>query len=100
MLLQLQGAEVDATTSGQAALEMLATGKYDLLLSDIGMPEMSGIELMKRARQLTPAKPFRSVAITGYGSDSDVRDALDAGFDAHISKPISLERLRTVLERL
>ena len=100
MLLQLQGAEVDATTSGAAAIEMLATGQYDLLLSDIGMPQMSGIELMKRARQLTPVKPFRSVAITGYGSDSDVRDALDAGFDAHISKPVSLERLRMVLERL
>ena len=100
MLLQLQGAQVDTAPSGQAALDMLVVGSYDLLLSDIGMAEMSGTELIGRARQLTLNKPLVSMAITGYGSESDVRDALDAGFDAHISKPISLERLQAALQRL
>ncbi len=100
MLLQLQGAKVDTTTSASTALDMLSTGGYDLLLSDIGMANMSGIELIKQARQLTLAKPLVGVAITGYGSESDVRDALEAGFDAHISKPVSLERLQATLQRL
>ena len=100
MLLELLGAKVDSTTSGFEALKMLTTGDYDLLLSDIGMPEITGTELIKKARQLKVVKPFRSVAITGYGSESAVKQALEAGFDAHISKPVSLERLGAVLHRL
>jgi two-component system, chemotaxis family, CheB/CheR fusion protein len=99
-LLELEGASVSTTTRASEALSMLAEGNYDLLLSDIGMPEMSGLELMKRARELQPAKHFRSVAISGYGSESDARDARAAGFDAHVSKPISIERLRAALESL
>jgi two-component system CheB/CheR fusion protein len=100
MLLQLEGASVDTTTSPKEALKMLETGDYDLLLSDIGMPEMSGIEFLQRARELDLAKPFRSVAITGFGSEGDFRDTRVAGFDGHISKPISLDRLRAVLEQI
>ena len=99
-LLELEGASVDTTTSAATALNMLAAGDYDLLLSDVGMPEMSGIELMQRARELRPAKAFRSVAITGYGRDADTQAALAAGFDAHLTKPVSLERLKNVLQRL
>ena len=76
---------------------MLETGDYDLLLSDIGMPEMSGLELIAKARQLRTPKAFRSVAVTGFGSEADVREALAAGFDAHVSKPISIERLKAAL---
>jgi two-component system CheB/CheR fusion protein len=100
MLLEIEGASVDTTTSPEEALRMLETGEYDLLLSDIGMPEMSGIQLMQRARELVLPKPFRGVAITGFGSEADFRDSRAAGFDAHISKPISVERLRAVVERL
>ena len=52
------------------------------------------------AGELPLSKHFRSVAITGYGSEADVRDALAAGFDAHVTKPISVERLRAALESL
>jgi two-component system CheB/CheR fusion protein len=100
MLLKMEGASVDSTTSPHTALNMLETGNYDLLLSDIGMPEMSGIELMQRARELRPAKNFRSVAITGFGSETDAREARAAGFDAHVSKPISIDRLRATVDRL
>ena len=79
------------------ALDLLSKVDFDLVLSDIGMPEMSGLDLMKRARTLRPAKQFLSVAISGYGSDADAQASRDAGFDAHISKPASLERLRTAL---
>lgn len=99
-LLRFEGAFVDTTASASEALKMLAAGDYDLLLSDIGMPEMSGLEFIKRARELRPQKPFRSIAISGYGRELDAQAALDAGFDAHLSKPISVERLISALERL
>jgi two-component system, chemotaxis family, CheB/CheR fusion protein len=97
-LLELEGASVDTATQASQALTLLAQGNYDLLLSDIGMPEMSGLELIKRVRELDQNKRLRSIAITGYGREADARDALAAGFDAHVSKPISVERLRAILE--
>jgi two-component system CheB/CheR fusion protein len=99
-LLELEGASVDVTTSPTEALGLLAAGDYDLFLSDIGMPEMTGIELMQRARDLRSRKGFRSIAITGYGSEADAREAKAAGFDAHLSKPVSLDKLRAALARL
>ena len=98
-LLRMEEATVDTTVSATEALKMLAIGDYDVLLSDIGMPEMSGLEFMTQARALTLKKRFRSIAISGYGRDVDVQASLAAGFDAHLSKPISLERLKSALER-
>ena len=99
-LLRLEGATVDSTVSAKQALKMLAAGDYEVLLSDIGMDEMSGLEFMKLARELRPTKQFFSVAISGYGRDVDVMAAQDAGFDAHLSKPISLDRLKSVFKDL
>lgn len=67
------------------------------MLSDIGMPDMSGLEFMKRARELRLARSFESIAVSGYGSDADKRRALDAGFNAHLSKPVSIDSLRALL---
>jgi two-component system CheB/CheR fusion protein len=64
------------------------------------MPVMSCLELMERARELRPMKQFRSVDITGYGREADARDALSAGFDAHVSQPISIARLKSALDSL
>ena len=97
-LLRLEKALVDTTVSVAEALKMLATGDYDILLSDIGMPEMSGLEFIKRTRALHLKKPLHSIAISGYGRDADVQAALRAGFDAHLSKPISLQRLKSALK--
>lgn len=99
-LMEIEGANVATTTSGSEALEMLRSGEFDVLVSDIGMPEMTGHELMRQASKLRPEKTFRSVALTGYGSEADERDALAAGFDAFVTKPISVSRLRATLEEL
>lgn len=97
-LLKVEGAEVDFTTSPAEALTWLANGEYDLLLSDLSMPEMSGFELIERARALKTSKHFRAFAVSGDTGEACVREVLAAGFDGHISKPVSLERLRTTLE--
>jgi CheY-like chemotaxis protein len=62
------------------------------------MPDMSGLEFMQRARDQWPDKKFFSVAITGYAAEQDAHAALAARFNAHVSKPISVSRLQSVLE--
>ncbi|MDR5777690.1 MULTISPECIES: ATP-binding protein, partial [unclassified Caballeronia] len=96
-LLRVEGAYVDTTTSPEKGLTMLETGEYDVLLSDIRMTEMSGYELIKRARKIKISKRIRAFAVSGDSGEGCVREALAAGFDGHISKPVSLERLRMSL---
>ncbi|MDR5798501.1 CheR family methyltransferase [Caballeronia sp. LZ001] len=96
-LLRGEGADVDMTSSPKRALTMLEAGDYDVLLSDIRMTEMSGYELIKRARSLETPKRIRAFAVSGESGEASVREALAAGFDGHISKPVSLERLRMSL---
>jgi two-component system CheB/CheR fusion protein len=96
-LLRTEGAEVDLTTSPLEALRPLENGQYDVVLSDLSMPKMSGLEFIARARASEPAKPFRAFAVTGESGEESVRDVLAAGLDGHISKPVSLERLRLKL---
>ncbi len=99
-LMRMEGATVATASSGADAFAMLESGNYDVLLSDIGMPGMSGHALMRKSQTLRPPKRFRSIALTGFGSDVDERDALEAGFDAFLTKPISVERLRKTLIEL
>ncbi|HTV78658.1 MAG TPA: ATP-binding protein, partial [Steroidobacteraceae bacterium] len=98
-VLETEGAVVETAASGAEALQKLAAGHYDLLLSDIGMDEMSGIDLIRAVRQQPSGADLLSVAITGFGRESDVQRALEAGFDAHIAKPVSIERLQELLQR-
>ena len=99
-VMEMEGATVATAGSGTEALNLLSEGDYDLLVSDIGMPEMSGHQLMREVKKLYPEKRFRSVAVTGYGSDADERDAFEAGFDGFLTKPITVGRLRAKLEEL
>ncbi|XXF09918.1 PAS domain-containing protein [Pseudomonas sp. D1-3] len=92
-LLEMEGACVTIAESGTAALEILENRAFDLILSDIGMPVMDGHELMRRVRQLPQHGKTPAVALTGYGGASDIDKAYEAGFSAHLSKPVSLEAL-------
>ena len=96
-LLELEGAAVTAVTSGEQALERLAASDYDILLSDLGMPGMDGLELIRRVRELDVARDITAIALTGFGRPQDERTALQAGFDAHLSKPVSMSALLALL---
>ena len=95
-LLERCEAEVTAIDKGAAALDVftdhLKEDRFDVLLSDIGLPEMSGLELMRRIRMIerragdTP--PVPAVALTAYARDLDRDEALAAGFDTHLIKPV------------
>ncbi len=99
-LMEMEGATVTTAASGAQALALLESGQFDVLVSDVGMPVMNGHELMRQARKRQPGKHFRSIALTGYGSDVDERDALAAGFDVFLTKPITVKRLKLALESL
>jgi two-component system CheB/CheR fusion protein len=99
-LLTLEGAHVVSASGGAEALGLLMDGSFDTLLSDIGMPDMDGHELIRRVRTMPATERIVAVALTGFGRQVDHRSALDAGFDAHLSKPVSLNALIQTLTRL
>jgi two-component system CheB/CheR fusion protein len=99
-LLELEGAIVSTAGDGEAALALLQGQDYDLILSDISMPGMDGHELMRQIRTLAPYKHTPAIALTGFGAASDVDLAYQAGFNAHVSKPVSLETLQRTAQHL
>lgn len=101
-MLKHEGAEVDAACSAQEGFESLTRFLPDVLVSDIGMPVEDGYSFLTRVRRLPPQAGGQtpSIALTAYTSPEDRRRALAAGFDVHLGKPISLERLIAVIVQL
>ena len=99
-LLRYEGAVVDTAGGGKEALALLTTKTYDVLLSDVSMPEMDGLQLVAAARKLPGHHRLLAIAVSGYGRDVDVRNALQAGFDAHVAKPVSIAKLEAALDAL
>jgi two-component system, sensor histidine kinase len=96
-LLRLRGHDVAVVGDGPAAIEMIVAERPDVALIDIGLPDMDGYEVARTIRrQLTDYKP-RLIAMTGYGQASDRAAAFDAGFDAHIVKPASADKILRAL---
>jgi PAS domain S-box-containing protein len=96
-LLTHFGHEVLTAENIRSALQIIAAGDIDVILCDIGLPDGSGYELIAEVRR---KRQIKAVAITGFGTDEDVRRSKDAGFDFHLVKPVDLHDLQTVLERL
>ncbi len=100
-LLRLEGADVTEADGGRAALERLAEQRYDLLISDIGMPLMDGYELIDAVRRLDGDRgKLLAIALTGFGRTGDAQRALQVGFDAHLPKPTSIVDLKALVARL
>jgi PAS domain S-box-containing protein len=88
MLLTMAGHEVETAEDGPTGLLMLQSFRPEVALVDVGLPGMDGYELARHARSLAATRGTRLVALTGYGQAEDRRRALDAGFDAHVTKPV------------
>ncbi|AME28752.1 CheR family methyltransferase [Burkholderia sp. PAMC 26561] len=98
-LLELEGAHVHAESNGAGALLAAADGHFDLILSDIGMPEMDGYELIAAIRTMPMYASTPAIALTGFGRPQDAKRALAAGFNGHVGKPVSLENLVALIAR-
>jgi two-component system, chemotaxis family, CheB/CheR fusion protein len=92
-LLEMEGAQVRAEPSAEQALEAVAQQEFDVVLSDIGMPTMNGYEMIQQMRTAPRTARLPALALTGFGREQDVARALAAGFNGHLSKPVSLKGL-------
>lgn len=104
-VLAIKGALIDHAENGRAALEMFsqsAVGYYDAVLMDIRMPEMDGLETTEKIRELdrADASGVPIIALTANAFDEDVQRSLQAGMNAHLSKPVEPERLYRTLGEL
>lgn len=97
-LLQTMGHQVVVATDGVSALHEALRSRPDALLLDIGMPGLNGYEVARRIRRELGGRP-RLIALTGWGQPADKERAIDAGFDQHLVKPVSLEDLMGALAR-
>lgn len=98
-MLQSVGYAVKGATDGEAALDLVGTEPFDLVLVDYRMPGIGGFEVFDRARALRPGLAF--VLITGYGSSDVVEDATERGFSGVLLKPFTRDQLhRAVADAL
>ena len=100
MLLEMELADVQAFSSPFEALEAASKGSFDVIISDIGMPGMSGHELMVELRKLPNCAVVPSIALTGYGAGKDVQKTIESGFTCHLGKPVDIDILLTTLGNL
>ncbi|WP_413275698.1 PAS domain S-box protein [Floridanema evergladense] len=98
--LQEYGANIITAASAKEALNLLQQLPFDLLISDIGMPEMDGYSLMRQVRSLNLTKQLPAIALTAYASEADQKQAITSGFQLHIAKPLELEQLIQAIESL
>ena len=96
-LLELEGAVVSVAADGLAGIDAIVRERPDVALIDIGLPEIDGYEVARRIRATPADHSTRLVALTGYSGEQDRRAALDAGFDAHLVKPLQLAQLDHLL---
>ena len=101
-VLEQSGAKTIAVASARKALETLNHFQPDILLSDIGMPEMDGYRLMRQIRALPPERGgnIKAIALTAFAAEIDYQQAMSAGFQEHISKPIMPDKLIMTISSL
>ena len=89
------GHSVETCDTVAGALKMIERQKFDLILSDLGLPDASGIDFIRKVRETLQ---IPAVALTGYGMSEDIKKCLAAGFDDHLTKPIDFQRLKKTLQ--
>jgi CheY-like chemotaxis protein len=94
-LLRRRGHHVQSALNFQSALDLGAKEEFDVLISDLALPDGSGIDLMQA---LQSTRPLLGIALTGFGMEDDVRKCRDAGFQHHLVKPIDLNKLELLIQ--
>jgi CheY-like chemotaxis protein len=100
MLLELLGHEVRTVHDGIAALTEAARTLPEVVLIDIGLPQLDGYEVAARMRSMPGMRQAVLVALTGHGTTADVERAFVAGFEHHLTKPVDLERVEALFSKI
>jgi len=93
-MLEDMGHNIVSANSVASAVDILIREKFDLIVSDIGLPDGNGVSLISAVRAFCDAP---AVALTGYGTRKDVERCLNAGFNKHVTKPVTFEILRQII---
>jgi signal transduction histidine kinase/CheY-like chemotaxis protein len=99
MILERRGYRVKIAHDVKSAIEVAASYPFELLISDLGLPDGTGFDLMKELRRIR-GDSIRGVALSGFGMESDIERSMEAGFDVHLIKPVNLERLSEILRKV
>ena len=99
-LFERVGCRVLTASSASEAMEIATSDTPGIIISDIGMPEADGYEMLERLRLIPGLESVPAIAVSGYAMEEDQDRALTAGFNAHMAKPVDLERLLTVIQEL
>ena len=97
-LLKGSGYQVDHATDIASALALFRQKSFQLVISDLGLPDGSGLELMRQIRAIHTSVP--GICMSGYGTDGDLADSREAGFEEHLVKPVDLRALEATISRL
>ena len=92
-LLELEGAQAVVETSAQAAIKRGKKERFDVMISDIAMPEVDGYAMLKGIRASKANADTPAIAYSGYGGNAEVQRARTAGFDVHLTKPVDVQTL-------
>jgi CheY-like chemotaxis protein len=98
--LMLSGHEVREARDGASGLAAAAAAHPDVALIDIGLPDIDGYEVARRLRANLTNKRIPLIALSGYGRPADLKRALEAGFDSHLTKPVAVEQVHSVIMAL
>jgi len=96
-LLEMAGHHVFPAGSGTQALELASTTKFDVVVSDLGLPDLAGEDLMS---QLRHRHGLEGIALSGYGTEEDIERGRQAGFRHHLTKPINFQLLKEMITDL
>jgi len=99
-LLQFEGAEVTVESVATKAIERAGRERYDLIISDIAMPDIDGYAMLRSIRSAGANRNTPAIAYSGYSGASEIDRAHAAGFDRHLTKPIDVENLLAAIEQV
>ena len=97
ILLTMQGHEVETRADGASGMAAVTTYRPDIILLDIGLPDMDGYEVARQLRESGASEGMTLIAVTGYGSPADRIRSAEAGFDHHLTKPVEADELIRLL---
>ena len=99
LFFEIEGHEVGVAYDGLEAVERAEVLKPQLILMDIGMPKLNGLEAARRIRSQNGGEKIVIVALSGLDQDDDKRQCAEAGFDDHLAKPVEPNELRVIVDR-
>lgn len=97
-ILKRSGYEVQSASNYTDALRFSENNHFDIIISDLGLPDGNGHDLMRQIRQREPSA--KGIALSGYGMESDVERSMEAGFEVHLTKPVEYTALVEAMQRV